>query len=71
MFRKRYYDLIVFDWDGTLMDSMAGTAQSLSAAAKDVGVPAPDRDAFRHLAGVGLEEIGAALFPELSKHQRE
>jgi phosphoglycolate phosphatase len=41
MARKKF-DLIVFDWDGTLMDSTATIVASMQAAARDLGLPVPD-----------------------------
>ena len=35
---RKCFDLIVFDWDGTLMDSTATIVKCIQAAAKDVGV---------------------------------
>ena len=47
------YDLIVFDWDGTLMDSTRLIASCLQAACRDVETPVPtDEDA---LFGIGLD----------------
>ena len=44
--RPRRYDLIVFDWDGTLYDSTALIVRCIQAACKDLGVAVPnDRDA--------------------------
>ena len=39
---KRKYDLIVFDWDGTLMDSTATIVRCIQAAARDLGLPIPN-----------------------------
>ncbi len=60
---KQNYDLIVFDWDGTLMDSAGLIAQSIQRAAADVGLPIPDDAAARHIIGLGLSEALQALFP--------
>ncbi len=48
------YDLIVFDWDGTLMDSTAIIAGSIQAACRDLGLPVPSDEAARHVIGMGL-----------------
>jgi phosphoglycolate phosphatase len=59
------FDLLVFDWDGTIVDSAGHIAESLQAAAADVGLPVPsDRDA-RHIIGLGLHDALTYLFPEL------
>lgn len=48
------YDLIVFDWDGTLMDSTAVIAGSIQAACRDLGLPLPSDEDARHVIGLGL-----------------
>ncbi len=48
------YDLIVFDWDGTVMDSTAVIAGSIQSACRDLDLPVPDDDMARHVIGLGL-----------------
>ncbi len=60
------YKLVVFDWDGTLSDSMEHILWSVEQACRDVGVPAPDREKLRWCVGLSLEEIWKRLYPELS-----
>jgi phosphoglycolate phosphatase len=50
----RRYDLVVFDWDGTVMDSTAVIAGSIQAACRDLGLPVPSDEAARHVIGMGL-----------------
>ncbi|MBI4936824.1 MAG: HAD-IA family hydrolase [Nitrosomonadales bacterium] len=50
----KHYDLIVFDWDGTLMDSTSVIAGSIQAACRDLGLPVPSDEAARHVIGMGL-----------------
>ncbi|MEW6313272.1 MAG: HAD-IA family hydrolase [Pseudomonadota bacterium] len=57
------YKLLVFDWDGTLMDSAAAIVASLKAASRDVGLPEPDDARARHVIGLGLAEAMAVLQP--------
>jgi phosphoglycolate phosphatase len=61
----KQFDLLVFDWDGTLMDSAGAIAFSIRAASRDVGLPMPSENEARHIIGLGLNEAIAALFPEL------
>jgi len=61
----KQFDLLVFDWDGTLMDSAATIVASIQAASRDIGVEAPSDEAARHIIGLGLNEAIAALFPDL------
>lgn len=48
------YDLIVFDWDGTVMDSTGVIAGSIQAACRDLGLPVPSDEDARHVIGLGL-----------------
>lgn len=50
------YELIVFDWDGTVMDSTAVIATSIQSACRDLDLPVPSDDAARHVIGMGLVE---------------
>lgn len=60
------FDLIVFDWDGTLMDSAATIVHALQAAARDVGVAPPSEEKARHIIGLGLREALEHALPDLS-----
>ena len=59
------YDLIVFDWDGTLMDSPGVIVSSIQNACVDIGLAAPSEKACRHIIGLGLQEALMQLLPEL------
>ena len=61
----KQFDLIVFDWDGTLMDSTATIVSSIQGACRDLGLVAPTDDAARHIIGLGLTEAIAHLLPQL------
>lgn len=58
------FELLIFDWDGTLVDSTDAIVESLQAAAADLGWRAPSREAARHIIGLGLKEAVTTLFPE-------
>src|SRR5438094_1863944 len=62
---RKQFDLIVFDWDGTLMDSTATIVQCIQAAAKDLGLPIPQERAASYVIGLGLQEAMEAVLPEL------
>jgi phosphoglycolate phosphatase len=51
----RQYDLIVFDWDGTLFDSTALIVGCIQAACRDLGAPVPDRQQSREVIGLSLD----------------
>ncbi len=58
--------LIVFDWDGTLMDSQARIVACLQAAIRETGLPPRDEEALRNIIGLGLREALMALYPDAS-----
>ncbi|MEJ2566357.1 MAG: HAD-IA family hydrolase [Gammaproteobacteria bacterium] len=55
--------LIVFDWDGTLMDSEAKIVASMRAAGEDLGLASLDDRTLRNVIGLGLKEAIEALYP--------
>lgn len=59
------FDLIVFDWDGTLIDSTATIARSIQSAAVDLGLPVPSVERARHVIGLGLRDALAHAVPQL------
>lgn len=65
MARNRF-DLIVFDWDGTLSDSTAHIAQSLQSACRDLKLPVPAADAARYVIGLGLRDALESVAPTLA-----
>jgi len=58
--RPRQYDLIAFDWDGTLYDSTALIVRCIQDAVRDVGGTVPSAQAAAYV-------IGMALMPALAK----
>ena len=61
----RRFDLLVFDWDGTLMDSAACIAGSLQAACRDLDLPVPSDREARFVIGLGLNDTMAHILPAL------
>ena len=59
----REYDLIVFDWDGTLMDSAAKIVACMQSAASDEGVSPPEQEEVEEIIGLGLPQALERLFP--------
>lgn len=57
------FDLLVFDWDGTLMDSEARIVACLQGAIGDLGLPRKDVADLRNIIGLGLAEAINTLFP--------
>jgi phosphoglycolate phosphatase len=63
---KKQFDLIVFDWDGTLMDSTATIVACIQAAAQDLGLPVPTGKQAAYVIGLGLQEAMQAVLPNLA-----
>ena len=59
------FDLIVFDWDGTLMDSAAAIVAAIGAACIDLGLEPPPEHRARHVIGLGLGDALRLAVPEL------
>ncbi len=57
--------LIVFDWDGTLMDSTGQIVAAARRAIADLGLPSRPEEAIREIIGLGLKESWQRLFPGL------
>ena len=62
---RKQFDLIVFDWDGTLMDSTAAIVKCIQAAARDLGLPVPSDASAAHVIGLGLAEAMQAVMPDI------
>jgi len=56
--------LIVFDWDGTLMDSEAHIVACMQAAIADLSLEARNDEQVKNIIGLGLHEAVAGLYPE-------
>ena len=63
------YPLIVFDWDGTLLDSTGGIADCIQAAARDLHLPVPARATASHVIGLGLQASLRTAVPSLPEDQ--
>jgi len=60
------YRLLVFDWDGTIIDSAATIAQCIRLAAADLGLEVPTMEQARHVIGLGLRDALRAAVPGLA-----
>ncbi len=63
---SRVFELVVFDWDGTLMDSAARIVASLRAAGQDLGFEDLTDTAFRNIIGLGMQEAIRFLYPAIN-----
>jgi phosphoglycolate phosphatase len=67
--QPRTFDLIAFDWDGTLFDSTALITRSIQAAVRDVGGTVPSDLAASHVIGMGLMQALAHAAPDVPKEK--
>jgi phosphoglycolate phosphatase len=61
--------LVVFDWDGTLLDSTAAITSSIQEAASDLGLPVPSRRAASQVIGLALERALKIAVPQVNAVQ--
>lgn len=61
----RNFDLIAFDWDGTLFDSTKIIVRCIQAAVKDVGGSVPTDKAAAYVIGLGLNQALAHAAPDV------
>ena len=59
------FDLIAFDWDGTLFDSTAIITRCIQEAVRDVGGTVPTREAASYVIGLGLKQALAHAAPDV------
>ena len=64
-FRPRQFDLIAFDWDGTLFDSTAIITRCIQQAVVDVGGTMPSREQASYVIGMALTQALAHAAPDV------
>lgn len=65
----RRFDLVVWDWDGTIVDSVAAVADAITGAASDLGLPVPTPGQARWVIGMGLLEAIHHAVPAIRREQ--
>ena len=65
----RQFDLLVFDWDGTLLDSTGAIVDAVQAACRDLGQPEPSDEHARQVIGLGLADALRHSVPGLAEEQ--
>jgi len=63
----RKFDLLVFDWDGTLLDSTGAIVSALKSACRDLGLFEPSTESARHVIGLGLADALRLAVPDLTE----
>jgi phosphoglycolate phosphatase len=68
---KKDYELIIFDWDGTLMDSESKIVNCFRKSMADLELSYPGDAAVRNIIGLGLKEALDVLLPEHGEATRK
>ena len=63
------YALLIFDWDGTLADSIGRIVTAMQMAAQRAGQPERDDEAVKGIIGLGLPEAILTLYPDMTPEQ--
>jgi phosphoglycolate phosphatase len=63
--RPSDYKLLIFDWDGTLADSIGRIVEAMHVASRRSGFPLRDDFAVKGIIGLGLPEAIRTLYPEI------
>lgn len=59
------FELLVFDWDGTLMDSATAIVGALQSACADLDLPVPSEERARYIIGLGLNDAMNHVLPDV------
>lgn len=66
---SKNYELLIFDWDGTLADSIGRIVEAMAEAAMRAGEAQSDEGAVKGIIGLALDEAIATLYPHLDARQ--
>ena len=59
------YPLIVFDWDGTIIDSHGTIIECMQESSREMGLPIPQRERAGHVIGLGMHDAMKIVAPDL------
>ena len=65
----RRFPVVVFDWDGTLVDSTPAITEAIRRSAADLGLPVPSRAQASHVIGLGLLDAIHQAVPAIERGQ--
>lgn len=65
------FDLLIFDWDGTLINSIDWITHCLQTAAERCGCDVPERQAAKNVIGLSIQKATSTLHPEADEHTLE
>ena len=60
---KNKYSFVIFDWDGTLMDSTGRIISAMQVSASQLGLPVPSIDNVKSIIGLSMQSVMDKLFP--------
>jgi len=63
------YSLVIFDWDGTIMDSTHSIVAAIQAACRDMDLPVPSAAQASWVIGLSLDEALHRAVPDLKPSQ--
>ena len=66
---NRRFDLVVWDWDGTIVDSVGAVTDAIRGAAADLALPVPEPERARWVIGLGLLEAIHHAVPMIRRDQ--
>ena len=58
------HQAVIFDFDGTLLDTLRDLAESVNTVLSRSGFPEHSLEAYRHFVGEGIEELARRVLPE-------
>ena len=68
---KKQYSLVIFDWDGTLMDSTARIISCMQQTARIADLPIPTTKAVKGIIGLSMDAVLDKIFPGSEKNHRK
>lgn len=68
---SNHFHLVIFDWEGTLADTLGQILHIVSQEARNLGLGDIDWEKARDYADLGLNKAIQKLFPEITMRQQE
>lgn len=68
--KEKAFDLVIFDWDGTLMDTVGKIVSCMQNVAQELMLPIPSEQEVRDVIGLSLPQIMPILFADHQNHQQ-
>ncbi|WP_220492727.1 HAD-IA family hydrolase [Shewanella sp. SG41-3] len=68
--KEKAFDLVIFDWDGTLMDTVGKIVSCMQNVAQELMLPSPSEQEVRDVIGLSLPQIMPILFADHQNHQQ-